>query len=315
MRTFVIANPSAASGRVRRRWSRVEGVLRQRFGAYEVLWTEASGDGTRLAREACQAGATRLVVVGGDGTLNEVVNGLFDAATDVPYVPDLELAVYPAGTGGDFVRSLGVADDDAEAWGDFTSRAIDVGRVVCRNAQGAEIKRYFVNEASTGGSGVIVDKVNHTSKRLGGKVSFYVGTLRGLIAYRNQWVRLRVDDAFEQDLVVNTVVVANGRYFGGSMMVAPEALLDDGLFDIIVIGDVSAATFVRHSGALYRGDHLRLPFFRHLRGSHVRIEPLSGVEPMLLETDGELVGELAASFAVMPRALHVLAPWPRGDTR
>jgi len=248
--------------------------------------------------------------VGGDGTINESVNGFFDVA-GAPRRREVELVVYPLGTGSDFARSIGLGSDSAETLlADAEPRRIDVGRAELTGHRGEPLVRYFINISSFGSSGLIVDKVNHTSKRLGGKASFFMGTLKGLLAYRNQRVRLRVDDAFEEELLINTVAVANGRYFGGSMMVAPNAVVDDGVFDVTVIGDVGLATFLRYSGALYKGAHMNLPGIRGLRGRRVSAVPL-GSEAVLIDLDGEQPGRLPVSYQILPGAITVMAPWRR----
>jgi diacylglycerol kinase family enzyme len=125
--------------------------------------------------------------------------------------------------------------------------------------------------------------------RLGGRASFCIGALRGLVAYNNQRVRLRVDDVFDEEIVINTVAVANGRFFGGSMMIAPHALLDDGFFDVVVLGDIGLVTFLRYSGKIYKGRHIGLPEIRELRGRVIEATP-PGREPVLIDLDGEQPG-------------------------
>ncbi|MEM6731038.1 MAG: diacylglycerol kinase family lipid kinase, partial [Myxococcota bacterium] len=171
-----------------------------------------------------------------------------------------------------------------------------------------EIVRYFLNIASAGATGEVVERVNRGSKRFGPKAAFVWGTIRGLGAYRNQPIRVRVDDAFEEEMLVSLVAVANGRFFGGGMRIAPEALLDDGQFDICVIGDIGVADFVRHGPKLYRGEHGSLPEVRFFRGRRVSLTTASG-SPVRVEADGEIAGRLAARFELLPGAARVMAPW------
>lgn len=311
MSTVVIANPQAAGGRARAQLQRHQAKLGVQFGELQLQFTTGPGHATALTRAAIAAGAERIIAVGGDGTFNEVVNGFFDAQGQAA---DATLLCFPGGTGGDFARSIGLSGGDVmAALAHATVRRLDVGRASYRRADGTTESRYFINISSFGGSGMIVDRVNRSAKRWGGKASFFWGTLRGLLAYRNQPVRLTVDGLTEPPLVINTVAVANGRFFGGSMMVAPEAHLDDGLFDVVIIGDVGTSTFVRCAPKLYQGTHIALPFIRTLRGRVVEVEPLAQT-PVLIDLDGEQPGRLPVRYELLPKAIQLLAPWDTAVT-
>lgn len=307
MKTIAVVNPKAASGRVMRQWSHYDRELRRALGEVEVRRTQGPGDGSRVVREAVREGVDRVVVVGGDGTVGEAVNGLFNEAGE-PLNPNVVLAYLPAGTGGDFARSIGMS---GKSLGGSLLRAeprrIDVGRATLTGPDGREIIRHFINISSFGSSGLIVDKVNRSPKWMGGKGAFMLGTVRGLLSYQNQRVRLRIDDTFEEEMLINTVAVANGRYFGGSMKIAPHALLNDGVFDVVVLGDIGLGDFVRHSGRLYAGTHLELPYTRELRGKKVTATPLGG--EVLIDLDGEQPGRLPVTYEILPGAVSLLAPW------
>lgn len=306
--TLLIVNPTAAAGRVRRTWRRFQNHAIELFGATAVRLTEAPGDATRWVREATQGEWARVVVVGGDGTFNEAINGLFDSETGAPLRPQLEAVLFPAGTGSDFSRSVGLAGRGEDRWRG-TVRPIDVGRVTVSDREGRPRHHHFVNVSSFGSSGEIVARVNRTSKRLGGKASFFLGTVQGLAGYRNQRVRLQVDSHFEEELVVNMVAVGNGRYFGGGMKVTPQACLSDGLLDVVVVGDVALATFLRHAPKLYRGTHLKLPFVHRLQGRRVVATPVDPNAKVWVDADGEQPGRLPVTYEVLPGALRLYAPW------
>ena len=313
MKTVIVVNPRAGAGRVGKRWEHYNRSINACFGPAEVRFTQAAGDATRLTREAVRGGFERVVVVGGDGTLNESVNGLYDEAGQTQLAPDLSLVLYPAGTGGDFCRSVGLNAGDLEnTMHGAVDRRIDLGRAQFCRPNGAPVTRYFINISSFGVSGLIVDKVNKTTKVLGGKASFALGTLKGLLDYRNQRVRLQVDDILDADLAVTTVAVANGRYFGGSMKIAPQAMLDDGLFDVVAIEGIGPFEFMQYSGRLYRGQHLDLPGIRCVRGKSVTATPL-GNTPVLIDVDGEQPGQLPVRYDVVPQAVKVYAPWARAE--
>jgi YegS/Rv2252/BmrU family lipid kinase len=311
MKTAIIVNPKAGAGRVGRRWTHYNRAINSCFGPAEVRFTQAQNDATRLVRQSVREGFDRIVIIGGDGTLNESVNGLFSEDGDTFLGEAVSLVLYPAGTGGDFCRSLELSSRSLDQiLQGATDRRIDLGRARYTAADGRTLSRHFINISSFGASGLIVDKVNHTSKLLGGRVSFMLGTLKGLLAYQNQRVRLTVDDHFDEEVLINTVAVANGRFFGGSMKIAPDAKLDDGLFDVVIIGDIDVGRFVRYSGRLYQGAHIGLPEIRVVRGRHVEATPV-GEAPVLIDLDGEQPGRLPVRYDVVPRALKVYAPWER----
>ncbi len=305
MKGLIVANPKAGAGAVGRNWDRLARQVHASFGAYlDVAFTQKPGDATRLTHDAIADGAERIVAVGGDGTVNECVNGFASHGEDV----DAQLAIFPAGTGGDLARSIGMAKGTL----DCSERVVDIGRVSCVGRDGGQSQRYFLNVASMGSSGLIVDKVNQTSKRFGAKASFLLGTVKGLALYKNQRVRLRVDESYDGEVLVNTVAVANARYFGGGMMIAPDARMSDGKLDVIVVGDVGLGFFVRHSAHLYAGTHTTLPPVKVLRGTRIVVEPLDAA-PMLVETDGEQPGRGPATFDVVPKGLRLLGRWSEAE--
>jgi len=312
MKTLVITNPAARAGRVGRHWAALLPAIERVLGPLSVQFTSGIGDATTLARRALRAGSERLAVVGGDGTLNEVVNGFFDE-DGKPLAPEAVLALVPVGTGGDFSRSVGLCGVDFErAMQTASVRRIDLGRAELAARDGSLVGRAFANISSFGSSGLIVDMVNHSTKMLGAKASFMLGTVKGLVKYRNQRVRLQIDDTLDEEMVVNTVAVANGRFFGGSMKIAPQALLDDGLFDVTVIGDIGLLDFIQASPKLYGGQILSVPGVRRFTGREVKATPL-GRASVLIDLDGEQPGQLPVTYRLMPAALQVLAPWAQAE--
>jgi len=307
MKTAVIANPRASNGAVGRNWAKHNRVVVECFGVSDVRMSQGPRDATRLVRESLAEGYERIVVVGGDGTVNEAVNGFF-ADDGTAIAPDVPLAYLPAGTGGDFARSIGLSGVDLRrALAAATARAIDVGRATLTAHDGSEITRYFVNISSFGSSGLIVDKVNRTTKMLGGKASFAIGAVKGLITYRNKRVRLTVDDLLDEEMRINTVAVANGRFFGGSMKVAPRAIVDDGELDVITIGDLTPYESITQLPKIYAGTHIASPKVRELRGKVITATPVDS--DVLIDLDGEQPGKLPVRYEVMPKALQLLAPW------
>ena len=309
-RIVVIVNPRSQNGALGRRWGHLARELRREIGSFEDALTRAPGDATRLARDALATGADLVVAVGGDGTANEVANGFFEAGA--PVQTDAAFGFVPFGTGGDLRKTLAIGRElpaAARILRQGHRRSIDVGALTFTTAGGSEATRVFVNIASFGMSGMVDQYVNTTTKAFGGTVSFMLATARAGLHYQNQRVRLVFDDdeASGIDCTISTVAVANGRYFGGGMKIAPTAEIDDGLLDVVVLGDLGMVEMARHSSKLYAGSHLGLDKVEHRRVRALRATSLER-EPVHIDCDGETPGRLPASFRILPRALTIVAP-------
>jgi YegS/Rv2252/BmrU family lipid kinase len=304
--TVLVVNPQSAGGKTERRWPELRSTIQQAYGTFEERFTRAAGDATRLTRQALQDGAELVVAVGGDGTINEVVNGFFDE--NGPIRPEASFGIVPAGTGGDFIKSLGVPRDTfaAAAALKSTPRANDVGRLHYVDGAGQPALRHFINIASFGIGGLVDRYVNQSSKALGGKLSFAIATLKAGAAYKNASVRLVLDGGTPKEGRIYNVAVANGRYFGGGMKVAPDAALDDGLFDVITMGDFNFGDLLLRGLDVYSGKHLRNPKVTVQRARRLEASAADGVE-VLLDVDGEAPGRLPATFEMLPGALKVRA--------
>ena len=247
-----------------------------------------------------RGGAELLVVVGGDGSLNEVVNGVAEQS-------GFELAVISRGTGWDFVRTFGIPRDlDAAITvaRNGAVREIDLGLASYRTWGGADARAYFANVASAGISGAIAQRANEASKALGGKISYYWATLAVFMRWQTGELRVSVDEEFRRGRMID-VVVANGRFLGGGMMMCPDAEPDDGVFDALLIGDVTKRDLLFVLPKTYRGKHLPHPRLEPLRGQVVSVE---SDEPLPIELDGEQPGTTPARFEVVPRALRLRVP-------
>lgn len=300
LRTVFLVNPASDNGATGRRWPEIANRAAAAGLTGEALLSERPGQLTELARRAADEGGELLVVVGGDGTVNEVVNGL--AGREGP-----ELAVIPRGTGRDFVRTYGIPhklDDALHTARDGRTREIDVGRAHLRSWQGEPAEWYFANIASAGMSGAIAKRANETSKALGGKVSYFWATLAVFSRWRTSELTVTVG-AETRRARMHDVVVANGRYFGGGMMICPEAEPDDGVFDVLLIGNLTKRDLLLTLPKTYRGKHLPHPKAELLRGPTVEIEAL---EPLPVELDGEQPGTTPARFEIIPRALRLRVP-------
>jgi diacylglycerol kinase (ATP) len=307
-RPLVIVNPAARNGAVGRLWEKLAGTLSAIGIDAETAHTKRPGHATELARDGLRDGPRLVVAVGGDGTVNEVVNGFFREG--VAIAPEAELAIVPIGTGRDGVRTYGISGKPQRAIAliaDGATRTIDLGRATYRAHGGGEESRIFLNIASCGLSGAVAERANRTSKRLGGTPAFLWATVATFAGWKNVPFKVTIDGD-ERELVANNTIVANGRYFGGGMRIAAEAKPDDGLLDAIVFGDVGRLDLALNMHRLYRGTILR-----HAKASHrlARIVSVEPARPLPNEIDGEQTGVTPVRFEVLPAALRLRVPHAR----
>ena len=320
--TRVIVNPASAGGATRRRWPEIQAAIDRMLPSWEPRFTTGPNDATELARAAVHDGVQMIVCVGGDGTMNEVVTGLFapsDAGiSDRLIRDDVIIAPVRQGTGGDFARFVGLTGRLPKAvehlCGEAT-RSCDLGLVEFEDFDGAPKRRAFLNIASFGMSGLVADKVNGTPKVFGGSMTFLVGLGRALAAYRPQRVRLRIDgEPFFEDQMVTTAV-ANGQFFGGGMHFAPRAAYDDGLLDVVVQSR-SGIKEVLSIRDLYNGRIIEWPSAKTGRARRVEAFPVDADDTVLLDIDGEQPGRLPATFRVLPGAVRLkVAESPIGQAQ
>jgi YegS/Rv2252/BmrU family lipid kinase len=300
-----IVNPAAGGGRAGRRWPHFSAALEQRGYLVEARFTRGAGDATRIARELALDGARTIVCVGGDGTLNEIANGLLDERG--PVNPETRLALIPCGTGKDFARTLGVRNLELALRAiDYRFVAdVDVARVRCVNSRtGEPMSRVFVNVADGGLGAETAARINASSKALGGFVSYLSGAVRTIASFKFRDATIEVDGVEFFSGKAGIVVFANGRYFAGGMAVAPDASICDGQLDVFVLQDVGKRTMLTSLlPRVYRGRHVGQAGVLHRLGSNVTVR---SSEPLLLELDGEQVGLAPVIVDVLPRALRVV---------
>jgi YegS/Rv2252/BmrU family lipid kinase len=246
--------------------------------------------------------------------VHEVANGFFDG-DGRPVAAGASLGFVPFGTGGDFRKSVHIPKGVAEAarvLKEGQRREIDLGRLVYAEGGrgGPRASRVFINIASFGIGGLVDRIVNSSSKAFGGAVSFFLGTARAALVYKNQRVRMSFegDEADFLEMPINNVAVANGQYFGGGMHIAPRAELDDGKFDVVVLGDLGKLDFLKDGHRVYKGTHLDLPKVRFRQAARVDASPVDPDAEVLLDVDGEAPGALPASFTLLPKALGLVMP-------
>jgi YegS/Rv2252/BmrU family lipid kinase len=267
--------------------------------------TSGPCDATRLAREAVCAGAEIVVCVGGDGTLNEVVNGLMDDGEAV--APEARVGYLPRGTGCDLGRSTPFPRDLDTALDNILNgktRSIDIGRLFYQNHQGRASHRYFHNVLSFGLGGEVDERVNKTTKALGGFISFMWATLISILFYHTKRIHLQVDDHFDDELRAWNVAVANGQYHGGGMWIAPGADLNDGVFQVTIIGDLLLANVLLNLHKLYTGKIYDVDKVKMLRGRRVTAR---SPQRVLVDMDGEQPGQLPIAVDMIPSGLNIIS--------
>jgi YegS/Rv2252/BmrU family lipid kinase len=283
-------------------------MARNLLGPFETCLTAGPGDATWITREHLFKGVDRVICVGGDGTLNEVVNGFLDENT--PFRKDAVLGFLPNGTGCDFCRTIPIPaglEASLDTIREDHIRTIDVGHIRYLDHQGNTCNRYFHNIASFGLGGEVVDRVNRTSKACGPFLTFIWGTLVSLFAYGKKRVSIRVDEGEEQTVDVLNIAIANGRYHGGGMLVAPDAVTDDGLFHVTVIGAMRLPLVFWHLPKLYLGGIERIRQVSMQTGKKVIA---SSEQRVLLDIDGEQPGTLPAELSIVPGAIKMIMKKP-----
>jgi diacylglycerol kinase (ATP) len=301
---LLIVNPHSANGSTGRRWPAIEAKLRPLLPPFDVAFSERQGHATTIAREAAERYGC-IALVGGDGTVNEVANGLI--ANDCPLRSDLALGIICRGTGSDFIRTLGIPRDlegAAERLAMGKVREIDVGKIRYRSPDGSEAVRYFLNEADIGMGAVVCDRVNRSSKRLGGRLSFLRAILTTTLTYRPHLVDLSLDGAPAQQMLLGNAWFANGQYSGGGIRDAPRARLDDGLLDVVCMGDMNLLQKVFSFRKLRSGAFVDLPQVTYRTARRIEAESAATVG---ISTEGEVIGTLPATFELIDERLKVIA--------
>ena len=296
----LIVNPAAGAGRTAKKWPQIKSLLKSRGLHFEHDMTEGPRHAIELAKSAAKKGYKLVVSVGGDGTINEVVNGLYDAGN----IGDVTLGIISTGTGSDYIRTFGIPRQHNEACQRLINPRklmVDLG-VVEYVSNGQPAKRLFVNFAGLGFDVEVVKATTQRFKALGSMPSYLLGLLTTLLLYKNREVSLTLDGkAYNRK--VCTIMMNNGKYGGGNMLVAPNADPMDGLLDVLIIDNLSKPDLLWSLPRIYRGTHLTHPKVMVHRVKEVYIQPK---QQMSIQADGELLGETPARFYILPAALNIV---------
>jgi YegS/Rv2252/BmrU family lipid kinase len=311
---IVIVNPQSAGGGTRDAWPAIASELSTHFGSFTPRFTTQAGEGIEIAANAARKGVRLIIACGGDGTISEVANGILSVGSET------ELGILPSGTGGDFRKTIGIPARVAAAariLREGQTRLIDVGKVTFTKDDGEFESRYFLGVASFGMSADVIARVKEGGpdwiptkgpKWLTGRLSFAVAMLQTAAKKSATRVVVQLDDDPARHMTVANLCVANARYFGGGMKIAPNAKLADGKFDVVSIGDLGAARILANAPRLYVGAHLSMSDVGHALAAKVSAHSPDKNETVEVEVDGEIPGCLPATFQILPKALRVRSP-------
>lgn len=305
-RWFVIVNPNAGKRKGEKDWPEISALLTEAGFDYSYEFTSHRDHAITLTRKYIEDGYRRIIVVGGDGTLNEVINGIFGQET--VKTTDITVGMIMVGTGNDWGRMYHLKQEYKKAVKILKKERLflqDTG--IVRFSEGTEPKeRYFVNIAGLGYDALVVQMTNHTKDRGGGgPLTYLVNLLKGLFRYRDNTLEVEIDGTQAYKGRVFSMSVGICKYNGGGMMQLPFAIPDDGIFDVTIFKNVTKTTVVRHIKKLYSGKFTHLPFVGTYQGKSVTIRSISR-DPAYLETDGESLGHSPFTFELIPKSLKII---------
>ncbi len=304
MRVHVIINPVSSGGKTgARQWEILSALERKLGSAYSLCVTSEPLEASFSARQAILDGSELIITIGGDGTIQETVNGFFSNGNLLN--PSCQLGIIDSGTGHGFAQSLGLPTglgEQLEVIQRGQTQSIDLGKVVFSDEINQPSEHYFINECQAGIGGEVVRRVQSKHKRLGGFIAFGAITLLTALRYPNQSMTVEIDGMTGITERFIGVVIGNGNYMAGGMNLIPHARVDDGLFDILLMHEQSIPQRLWNFPKIYSGRHLASSKFTQYKGKKVT---LSSSEKVPFEADGEFLGSLPCSIEIVPSALQV----------
>jgi diacylglycerol kinase (ATP) len=301
-RTIVaIVNPKSGGGKAARLWAHVQRRLAQ---PVETRYTQKEGQAIELTAEALKRGARTIIAVGGDGTINEVVNGFFE--NDRLIAPDVALAIVPHGTGSDFVRTVPLPLEPQKAASliaEGAAQPIDVARLHYTTMHNTTASRYFINVASFGMGGAVAANAKRFTALLGSRAGFLTSTILTLVGFSGTEVTVRFDGAASVEATITNVAIGNGQFHGAGMRVCPRAAIDDGMLDVTLIRYLGTTELIRRASVLYNGRIYEHPKVEFHRARQIVAE---SKQQTFIEADGELLGQLPIQVSILPSAIRLL---------
>lgn len=303
-KVLFIVNPRAGNGSAGRRWPEIKKLAEMFFSDQQVLFTDAPGRAIEYGEQAVQARVRTVICVGGDGTLNEVVNGLMSVKIEKKKRP--KLGYLPFGTGSDLAKTIGIRENIENGLRNIANKDgkwVDIGRATFVDHEGETVRRYFINVLSFALGGEVAGRVNNASKAMGGFLSFLWQTLSALFSFEKPLIRLKIDDKFDEKFICWHVAVSNGQYHGGGMRIAPDAKIDDGHLRVTVVGDLSLPEVLLNLPNLYNGNIYSVHKVSRFSGQKIEA---GSRDHVLIDLDGEQVGRLPVRAEILPMALWMV---------
>ena len=301
-KVHVIVNPFSARGQTEKKWELIKLAIKAHFREFKYVFTEKPRQATEIARGLIKAGFDLIIGVGGDGTLNEISSGFFSDYSGKAINQDAALGIIPSGTGSDFIRFMKVPrefEKSAALIKNSKNKKIDIGKITYSGANAKE--QYFINVADFGLGAEVIKKISNVQASRRGALTYYRGLLTTLMNYRSKTVTLTVDGRQQLQGEYLIGAVANGRIFGGGMIIAPQAEADDGYFDLVLIESMKKLEILTNSRLLYSGAIAKNPKVHILKARNIKVESPDEVH---IEYDGEMGEKLPAEFSIIEKALN-----------
>jgi YegS/Rv2252/BmrU family lipid kinase len=304
-KVHIIVNPFSARGKTGKRWEFIKEIIRNYYHEFKYIFTEKPKQATQIARELLKEGFDLIIGVGGDGTLNEITNGFFQSNTNKTINDQAALGIIPSGTGSDFIRFMKIPRDlnkSVELIKNSSIKKIDIGRIHFPRDNQEESSQYFINVADFGLGAAVIKNMSAIPSIKRGPFSYYKGLLSTLKNYKSKPVKMVIDDHEEIDGKFLIGAVANGRIFGGGMIIAPEAEPDDGFLDLVLVEDMKKLEIVKNTPLLYKGTIAKNPKVIIKKIKKIKI---SSTEDVQIEYDGELGKILPAEFEIVEKKINL----------
>lgn len=312
-KVHVIVNPLSARGKTGQRWNAIKEIINHYFTEFKYIFTEKPRQATEIARDLLKDGFDLIIGVGGDGTLNEITNGFFQQDSHQAINQDAALGIIPSGTGSDFVRFLKIPRDfksSVEIIKNSGVKTIDVGKITF-NFNSTDAQRssaYFINVADFGLGAEVARNMSAVPSRKRGAFSYYMGLLSTIRTYKSKKVKVVIDDTEEISNRFLVGAVANGRIFGGGMIIAPEAEPDDGYFDLVLVEDMGRFEIIKNSRHLYTGALAKHPKVMIKRVRNIKVYPAEEDDTkdktVNIEYDGEIGKSIPAEFKIIEKSVN-----------
>ncbi|MCK4835217.1 MAG: diacylglycerol kinase family lipid kinase [Candidatus Aminicenantes bacterium] len=304
-KVHVIVNPFSARGKTEKRWGKIKEIVKYYFKEYKYIFTEKPKQATKIVRKLLMEGFDLIIGVGGDGTLNEITNGFFQQHSFDTINEDASIGIIPSGTGSDFIRFLKIPrefEKSVELIKKSKTKKIDVGKITFNPESRDKKCQFFINIADFGLGAEVIKKLANIPSIKRGPLVYYKGLLLTLKNYKSKLVKIKMDESQEIEGKFLIGAIANGRIFGGGMMIAPNAEPDDGFFDLVLVEDMKKLEIIYNIPHLYRGTIAKNPkVFIH----RVKKIEISSDEIVNIEYDGEIGRTLPATFEIIEKKIKL----------